>query len=244
MTKRSRLVVLLILSLLSLAFLILSYRLVGRFTCTGFSTSGIPSSWSVESVLSKNIGKNTLFIGKRRILSYLSSLPYIESVTMKIEDGVLKVDGKSKDEALLLYDGERLALLTEDNAFHLDGKDYLGLEEKYMTVKVSSSVMDAAIEEKSSVLSPFVGVLSSSFSSFGLITNAEYDNNKSSIFSGFLTINIPSLESTLTVEDMRMSENLGEALSIIENEYLTSRERLSEEKREYILGSSRLMVKR
>ena len=86
--------------------------------------------------------------------------------------------------------------------------------------------------------------LSQAFESSGLITNAEYDNNKSSIFSGFLTINIPSLESTLTVEDMRMSENLGEALSIIENEYLTSRERLSGEKREYILGSSRLMVKR
>ena len=244
MTKRSRLVGLLILSLLSLAFLILSYRLVGRFTCTGFSTSGIPSSWSVESVLSKNIGKNTLFIGKRRILSYLSSLPYIESVTMKIEDGVLKVDGKSKDEALLLYDGERLALLTEDNAFHLDGKDYLGLEEKYMTVKVSSSVMDAAIEEKSSVLSPFVGVLSSSFSSFGLITNAEYDNNKSSIFSGSLILYLDSVEAVLTIRDLRKIDRLEECLEIIKEEYISSKDRMLESPKEYILDDSLMVVKR
>ena len=244
MTKRSRLVVLLILSLLSLAFLILSYRLVGRFTCTGFSITGVPSSWSVESVLSKNIGKNTLFIGKRRILSYLSSLPYIESVTMKIEDGVLKVDGKSKDEALLLYDGERLALLTEDNAFHLDGKDYLGLEEKYMTVKVSSSVMDAAIEEKSSVLSPFVGVLSSSFSSFGLITNAEYDNNKPSIFSGSLTLYLDSVEAVLIIKDLRKVDRLEECLEIIKEDYISSKDRMLERAKEYVLDDSLMVVKR
>lgn len=241
---RSRKIFFMSFSLLTIIFLILSASIVGRFTIKSVEVKEIPETWNVMSLLLREKGRNVLSLNKRGIKKEIEKLIYIERADVGVHDNVLTVTGILPQCGVLLYDGRRTAFVGECEKGEIDSKDYIALQGGFLTLEVTPVLFDIILGSNDEKYTSLMMTLSHAFESSGLITNAEYDNNKSSIFSGFLTINIPSLESTLTVEDMRMSENLGEALSIIENEYLTSRERLSGEKREYILGSSRLMVKR
>ena len=86
--------------------------------------------------------------------------------------------------------------------------------------------------------------LSQAFESSGLITNAEYDNNKPSIFSGTLTLYLDNIEAVLYIKDLRKVDRLEECLEIIKEEYFSSKDRMSERAKEYVLDDSLKVVKR
>lgn len=241
--KKSK-IILLSVSLISLIFLILSVNLRGRFSVSSFVLNGLPSTWTIESLLSSKTDKNIYAAGSYSIKREIQSLPYVSKVKVSIRNGVVKVDGAKVDDAILLSDGSRVAFITENGSFHLDEKDYLGLKESYLTVWTSESFLDSEKDGKKSFFSSFVPYLSSLGESSDLITKAEYDNNKPSIFSGSLTLTLTPLDSILIVEDLRMVVRLKEALEMIEKEYLASSERLSGEVKEYVLADSSLVVKR
>ena len=86
--------------------------------------------------------------------------------------------------------------------------------------------------------------LSHAFESSGLITNAEYDNNKPSIFSGSLTLYLDSVEAVLIIKDLRKVDRLEECLEIIKEDYISSNDRMLERAKEYVLDDSLMVVKR
>jgi len=112
----------------------------------------------------------------------------------------------------------------------------------YVILDLDDSVITFLLEGKETrEIRKMINTLASLSSRSSLITKAEYDNNKSSIFSGSLTLYLEPIESILVVDDIRDLDRLDDALNILEEQYFESKDRLNGEMREYILSASSII---
>ena len=243
MTK-SRKIFYLSFSLLSILFLILSASIVGRFTISGVEVRDIPGTWSVMSLILKEKGRNIFSVNKRGIKKEIEDLVYIEKAEVSVKNKIMTVTGITPNNGVLLYDGERTAFVSEGNKGEVDGNDYCALKSGFLTIKVTPIFYDVILGSDDEKYTSLMMTLSQAFESSGLITNAEYDNNKPSIFSGTLTLYLDNIEAVLYIKDLRKVDRLEECLEIIKEEYISSKDRMSERAKEYVLDDSLKVVKR
>ncbi len=241
---RSKKFYLMSLSLVSIVFLILSTSIVGRFTVNGVEVNGVPETWNIMSIILSEKGRNKLTVDKRSIKRQIEKLLYIEDAEVSINNNVLVVKGTTPEHGVLLVDGTRTAFITNEKKGIIDSKDYNSLKDKYLTVKVSPVLFDVIEGSNDEKYTSLMVTLSSAFQSSDLITNAEYDNNKPSIFSGSLTLYLDSVEAVLHINDLRKVDRLEECLQIIKEDYISSKDRMLESPKEYILDDSLMVVKR
>ena len=243
MTK-SRKIFYLSFSLLSILFLILSASIVGRFTISGVEVRDIPETWSVMSLILKEKGRNIFSVNKRGIKKEIEDLVYIEKAEVSVKNNIMTVTGITPNNGVLLYDGERTAFVSEGKKGEVDGNDYCALKSGFLTIKVTPIFYDVILGSDDGKYTSLMMTLSQAFESSGLITNAEYDNNKPSIFSGTLTLYLDNIEAVLYVKDLRKVDRLEECLQIIKEDYISSKDRMLERAKEYVLDDSLMVVKR
>ena len=243
MTK-SRKIFYLSFSLLSILFLILSASIVGRFTISGVEVRYIPETWSVMSLILKEKGRNIFSVNKRGIKKEIEDLVYIEKAEVSVKNNIMTVTGITPNNGVLLYDGTRTAFVSEGNKGEVDGNDYCALKSGFLTIKVTPIFYDVILGSDDEKYTSLMMTLSQAFESSGLITNAEYDNNKPSIFSGSLTLYLDSVEAVLHINDLRKVDRLEECLQIIKEDYISSKDRMLERAKEYVLDDSLMVVKR
>ena len=231
-------------SLLSIVFLILSTSIVGRFTLKEVEIQGLPETWNIMSLVLSEKGRNKLTVDKRRIKKEIESLLYVSSAEVSIKNNVLVVDGIQPELGVLLVDGTRTAFISEDKKGVMDSKDYHALSDSSLTVEVSPVLFDVITSSKDEKYTTLMMSLAHAFESSGLITKAEYDNNKTSIFSGSIVLELDSVEAVLTINDLRKINRLEECLEIIKEDYYSSLDRMMETPKEYILDESLMVVKR
>lgn len=231
-------------SLLSIVFLILSTSIVGRFTLKEVEIQGLPETWNIMSLVLSEKGRNKLTVDKRRIKKEIESLLYVSSAEVSIKNNVLVVDGIQPELGVLLVDGTRTAFISEDKKGVMDSKDYHALSDSFLTVEVSPVLFDVITSSKDEKYTTLMMSLAHAFESSGLITKAEYDNNKTSIFSGSIVLELDSVEAVLTINDLRKINRLEECLEIIKEDYDSSLDRMMETPKEYILDESLMVVKR
>ena len=145
---------------------------------------------------------------------------------------------------VLLYDGRRTAFVGECEKGEIDSKDYIALQGGFLTLEVTPVLFDIILGSNDEKYTSLMMTLSHAFESSGLITNAEYDNNKTSIFSGSIVLELDSVEAVLTINDLRKINRLEECLEIIKEDYYSSLDRMMETPKEYILDESLMVVKR
>ena len=241
---RSRKICFMSFSLLTIIFLILSASIVGRFTIKSVEVKEIPETWNVMSLLLREKGRNVLSLNKRGIKKEIEKLIYIERADVGVHDNVLTVTGILPQCGVLLYDGRRTAFVGECEKGEIDSKDYIALQGGFLTLEVTPVLFDIILGSNDEKYTSLMMTLSHAFESSGLITNAEYDNNKPSIFSGTLTLYLDNIEAVLYIKDLRKVDRLEECLEIIKEEYFSSKDRMSERAKEYVLDDSLKVVKR
>ena len=241
---RSRKIFFMSFSLLTIIFLILSASIVGRFTIKSVEVKEIPETWNVMSLLLREKGRNVLSLNKRGIKKEIEKLIYIERADVGVHDNVLTVTGILPQCGVLLYDGRRTAFVGECEKGEIDSKDYIALQGGFLTLEVTPVLFDIILGSNDEKYTSLMMTLSHAFESSGLITNAEYDNNKPSIFSGTLTLYLDNIEAVLYIKDLRKVDRLEECLEIIKEEYISSKDRMSERAKEYVLDDSLKVVKR
>ena len=141
-------------------------------------------------------------------------------------------------------DGTRTAFISEDKKGVMDSKDYHALSDSFLTVEVSPVLFDVITSSKDEKYTTLMMSLAHAFESSGLITKAEYDNNNSSKFSGSLVVYLDDLEAILNIKDLRKIDKLEECIEIIREEYYSSKNRMIENPKEYVLEDSLMVVKR
>ena len=243
MTK-SRKIFYLSFSLLSILFLILSASIVGRFTIAGVEVRDIPETWSVMSLILKEKGRNIFSVNRRGIKKEIEDLVYIEKAEVSVKNKIMTVTGITPNNGVLLYDGARTAFVSEGKKGEVDDNDYCALKSGFLTIKVTPIFYDVILGSDDEKYTSLMMTLSQAFESSGLITNAEYDNNKPSIFSGTLTLYLDNIEAVLYIKDLRKVDRLEECLEIIKEKYISSKDRMSERAKEYVLDDSLKVVKR
>lgn len=242
--KRSRKISLMFFSLISIVFLVLSTSIVGRFTVKGVEVNGLPNTWNIMSIVLSEKGRNKLTVDKRGIKKEIEKLLYVDSASVSINKNILLVNGVAPSNGVLLVDGTRTAFITEGKKGIIDSKDYMILAERFLTVNVTPVLFDVIEGSNDEKYTSLMMTLSRAFESSDLITKAEYDNNKPSIFSGTMTLYLDSVDAVLTIKDLRKIDRLEECLEIIKEEYISSKDRMAESAKEYILDDSLLVVKR
>lgn len=241
---RSRKIFFMSFSLLTIIFLILSASIVGRFTIKSVEVKEIPETWNVMSLLLREKGRNVLSLNKRGIKKEIEKLIYIERADVGVHDNVLTVTGILPQCGVLLYDGRRTAFVGECEKGEIDSKDYIALQGGFLTLEVTPVLFDIILGSNDEKYTSLMMTLSHAFESSGLITKAEYDNNKTSIFSGSIVLELDSVEAVLTINDLRKINRLEECLEIIKEDYYSSLDRMMETPKEYILDESLMVVKR
>lgn len=241
---RSRKIFFMSFSLLTIIFLILSASIVGRFTIKRVEVKDIPETWNVMSLLLREKGRNVLSLNKRGIKKEIEKLIYIERADVGVHDNVLTVTGILPQCGVLLYDGRRTAFVGECEKGEIDSRDYIALQGGFLTLEVTPVLFDIILGSNDEKYTSLMMTLSLAFESSGLITNAEYDNNKPSIFSGSLTLYLDSVEAVLIIKDLRKVDRLEECLEIIKEDYISSNDRMLERAKEYVLDDSLMVVKR
>lgn len=226
--------------ILSLCALYFSFGLRGRFTLSNYSSSS-SLTYSVEKILLSNLGKNKLFVNKNKIRKQIEGLSYIESATLSLKGTKIALEIENIENALILR-GNDSYYFYSDSIYPLEKKDLLPLSESYVILDIDDSVITLLLEGKETrEIRKMISTLASLSSRSSLITKAEYDNNKSSIFSGSLTLYLKPIESILVVDDIRDLDRLNDALSILEEQYFESKDRLNGDRREYILSASSII---
>ena len=226
--------------LISLCALYFSFGLRGRFTLTNYSSSS-SLTYSVEKILLSNLGKNKLFVNKNNIRKQIEDLSYIESASLSLSGTKIDLTIENIEDALILR-GSDSYYFYSDSIYPLEKKDILPLSKNYVILDLDDSVIAFLLEGKETrEIRKMINTLASLSSRSSLITKAEYDNNKSSIFSGSLTLYLEPIESILVVDDIRDLDRLDDALNILEEQYFESKDRLNGERREYILSASSII---
>ena len=241
---RSRKIFFMSFSLITIAFLILSASIVGRFTIKSVEVKEIPETWNIMSLLLREKGRNLLSLNKRGLKKEIEKLRYIEKADVTVRDNVLSVTCTLPRCGVLLYDGTRTAFVGEVEKGEIDSKDYIALQSGFLTLEVTPVLFDIILGSNDEKYTSLMMTLSHAFKSSGLITNAEYDNNKPSIFSGSLTLYLDSVEAVLHINDLRKVDRLEECLQIIKEDYISSKDRMLERAKEYVLDDSLMVVKR
>ncbi len=236
MTKKKYLLLFFIL-LFSSFLLVLSLNLKGKLKIADWNIINLPNTWNIERTLLLFRGKSKFLFPKRSVEKSVEELPYIKKADVNINGNTVNLSGVI-EEGLIILSGETWYFYT-DNLYALDKRDVYDIKNEYIILVVDDIELLLGKAEKRMINS-----LISLSSSNCLITSAEYDNNNSSVFSGSLTVNLDSISSKLVIADIREIDRLEEALKIIENEYLKSKDRLGGEIIEYSLSSGSLIKMR
>lgn len=223
---------------LSLFMLFLSERMIGEAEITSFNIKGLPDTWNIEREMLSILGRNKNLLSKRKLERTIEGLPYVDSADIIINSNGMELSGERVKDAVIIYDGSNYYFYTGELEI-LDRRDVYDIVDDYILLVVDSSFLISTGTGEKMMMNTLKGLETSN----RLITRAEYDNNNSSAFSGSLTLSLDSVSAVLVVEDIREIDRLEEALKIIENEYLESKERFGE-KNEYLLSSGSLIKMR
>ena len=234
---KKKYIILFFILLFSSFLLMLSLNLKGNLKITDWSIINLPDTWNIEHNLLLSEGKRKILFSKRSVERSVEALPYIKSADVKINGNTVNLSGVIK-EGLIILSGYKWYFYS-DELYALDKRDVYDIKDEYIILVVDEIELLLGKAEKRMIES-----LISLSSSNCLITSAEYDNNNSSVFSGSLTVNLDSISSKLVIGDIREIDRLEEALKIIENEYLKSKDRLGGEIIEYSLSSGSLIKMR
>lgn len=243
--RRTKLFILLSFLILFSILLLLSFNMLGLFTCKDYSIQTLPLSYTIESELVKTIGKNSLLLNRREIKKSILDNPYVTNVDLKINKNTVIVNGEIKEEGLIINSENSSYFYSDGILSELDYKDIYALKDYYIVLYIDKETL-LFIERYgiSDELLSLLSALSSETSLTRLITRAEYDNNNSSIFSGSLYLYLDQLEAILIIEDIREIDKIKEAILFIEKNYNDSKTRLNSERKKYLLSSSQLIEMR
>ena len=237
MKKKSYLYLLSFISL-SLFVLLFSFLLKGKFLLESFSSPSF-TSYSIEKILLNAIGHNSLFISKGKLEREVESLSYVDKAEIEYLDGNIILSLLLSEDGVIITDRERYYFYS-GSLTELDSRDSSDLRKKYTLLEVSSFFLNSLIDANSTNEEIKMLDTLKSLRQSSLITKAEYGNNNSSIYSGSLRLFLDSIECVVIVDDIRFIERLDEALDILQEDYLSSKERLGEKENEFILSSSSL----
>lgn len=209
---------------------LLSFKMGEGKTIKGYKTS--ISSYSITSLLSKNIGKRASLSLLTKVKRDLTSLSYLDSVKLTYKDGNLFLDGEVAKDNILLYDEERLYLYN-GKFIELDSKDVTSLVGCNTLFRLSREELDSTLQERGFVSLYLKELLPYSH----LIRSIDYSYNNSSIYGGSLYLTFSKINATLFVLDTKEVSFISKAIEYIES---VSLEDESTREYEFILKNSRL----
>lgn len=231
-------------SILVLLTVLLSFRFMGAFTISSFTVEGMEATYNIEHYLLPAEGRNRSAVSLKAIKKKIEKLPYIESASIKMKGKIVKVDCTPVEDGLVITDGSDYYFYS-DTLAAIDGKDVYELSDRYIVLYMEKDLLSLFLSssfgsEELKMIDTLKGLKEHSC----LITKAEYDNNNSSIFSGSLVLGLDSINSLLTLNDIRNIDRLEESLGIIESEYINSKDKLSGVRSGYLLSSGMLVKTR
>lgn len=243
--RRTKMLTILSFLILFSLLLLLSFNMLGLFTCKDYSIQALPKTYRIESELVKTIGKNSLLLNRREIKRNILDNPYMTEVDLFINKNTVVVSGEIKDDGLIINCNNSSYFYSEGTLSSLDYKDIYALKDYYIVLDIDIETLlfikNYGISDE---LLSLLSSLSKETSLTRLITRAEYDNNNSSIFSGSLYLYLDQLEAILIIEDIREIDKIKEAILFIEKNYNDSKTRLNGERKRYLLSSSQLIEMR
>ncbi len=229
-------------SVLPAVFVLISLFWMGSFKISSCSLDGIPGTYSVESALLRISGRSKLNLFFSTRVKEIDALPYIADCRIESKGRTLTLLGDTVREAVIITDKKNYYFYS-DSLIPLDKRDVNTLKDEYTLLYVEPALLEEFLfydfgqDEKA-----MINTLKELKSQFGLITTAEYDNNNSSVFSGSLLVKLPSYNAILVLEDIRYCSRIGEALKIIERQYIKSNDRVNSGVSEYRI-SQNLLIK-
>lgn len=243
--RRTKLFVLLSFLILFSILLLLSFNMLGLFTCKDYLIQTVPKTYRIESELVKTIGKNSLLLNRREIKKSILNNPYITEVDLKLNKNTVIVDGEISNDGLIIVSDNSSYFYSDSLLSELDYKDIYALKDYYIVLNIDKETL--LFIQRYGISDELLSLLSSlshESSLTRLITRAEYDNNNSSIFSGSLYLYLDQFEAILIIEDIREIDKIKEAILFIEKNYNDSKNRLNGERKKYLLSSSQLIEMR
>lgn len=243
--RRTKLFILLSFLILFSILLLLSFNMLGLFTCKDYLIQTVPKTYRIESELVKTIGKNSLLLNRREIKKSILNNPYITEVDLKLNKNTVIVDGEISNNGLIIVSDNSSYFYSDSLLSELDYKDIYALKDYYIVLNIDKETL--LFIQRYGISDELLSLLSSlshESSLTRLITRAEYDNNNSSIFSGSLYLYLDQFEAILIIEDIREIDKIKEAILFIEKNYNDSKNRLNGERKKYLLSSSQLIEMR
>lgn len=243
--RRTKLFILLSFLILFSILLLLSFNMLGLFTCKDYLIQTVPKTYRIESELVKTIGKNSLLLNRREIKKSILNNPYITEVDLKLNKNTVIVDGEISNDGLIIVSDNSSYFYSDSLLSELDYKDIYALKDYYIVLNIDKETL--LFIQRYGISDELLSLLSSlshESSLTRLITRAEYDNNNSSIFSGSLYLYLDQFEAILIIEDIREIDKIKEAILFIEKNYNDSKNRLNGERKKYLLSSSQLIEMR
>lgn len=243
--RRTKLFILLSFLILFSILLLLSFNMLGLFTCKDYLIQTVPKTYRIESELVKTIGKNSLLLNRREIKKSILNNPYIKEVDLKLNKNTVIIDGEISNDGLIIVSDNSSYFYSDSLLSELDYKDIYALKDYYIVLNIDKETL--LFIQRYGISDELLSLLSSlshESSLTRLITRAEYDNNNSSIFSGSLYLYLDQFEAILIIEDIREIDKIKEAILFIEKNYNDSKNRLNGERKKYLLSSSQLIEMR
>lgn len=232
------------LSCIFLFLIVLSFRILPLFVVEEIKVDGFCIPYNLQYELKLLEGRSLLLISERKIKKRMESYGFLEKVSFSFHDNCLTVKGEAFPEAVIITDGT-LAYLYNGAYKSLGIEDVPVLSESFSLVHISPDFLQYC--EKYGFPENFTKLMSAlgaAKASSALITIADYDNNKGSIYTGTLRVKLPDVEAELQINDFRDNEMVHQAIEIIRNEYYSSRNRLDGVVQAYELSNGQLVRKK
>ena len=165
-------------------------------------------------------GRSYLSTYRNGVMDNLSSLPYLEEVSPGYDKGTMTVAVRYREGGINLVSGKSAAVLYGDEIIPVELEDTAALSSVYPTVFLSESFLEYftlfGIPEKAVEV---LRMAEDAWRSTSLITWMEYGNNSNGD-SPVLTMQIPSLNASLSIMDADAAVRIEESIAIIEDEHV------------------------
>lgn len=231
-------------SCIFLLLIILSFRILPMFDVTEIKVEGFHVPYTLRQELQLLEGRSLLLVSERKIKKRIESYGFLENVHFSFHENCLVIRGNEKESRVLISDGTK-AFLYGDAYQIMRIEDVSVLSETYSLVHVTAEFL--AYCEKYGFPENFtklMDALGGAKASSALITIADYDNNKGSIYTGTLRVKISDVKAELLINDFRDREMFFQAIEIIRDEYYSSRVRLDSAIQVYELSNGQLVRKK
>lgn len=223
-------------SLIILAIMaICSLTCIKRDRVSVIKNNGLFSSYSLEKIISSTMGEENSRALRKKVQKDILKIPYIDSVYITSSNNTLTFNGVNKD-GIILFDGDN-AIFYDGEIWPIEKRDIPKLREAIVTISVDSSfllIIDRYRDDER--IKKTIGQLFTLKDYNNLISNAIFGNN----YGDGLFLDLDSINASLYIKNIRDINSIKTSLSLIEEEYYSSRDRLND-KTEYILEDSRLV---